>query len=254
MGRPRIRSLNESFFDIIDTEEKAYWLGFLYADGANCDKAGNVSLSLTETDAHMLKRLQTAIGSDHKIYVKHSSGFKGRPIHCLVMCSVYLCGSLSKQGCVPRKSLTLQFPTVAQVPEHLLRHFVRGYFDGDGSFSTSQRKDKTTVTGYVSIISSRGFCDSLRRVVNAESPIGGYVKTHRCASGEVVYYYVLNGANQVIAFMDWIYQDASVYLPRKRERYRQYLLQRNETMGLRLKRAFVPHVVNWASEASAAGV
>lgn len=237
---------NQAYFDQIDTEEKAYWLGFLYADGANCDKAANVSMGLAECDAYMLGHFQRAIGSDHKIYIKRSSGYAGTPIHCLIVCSRYLCDSLSKQGCTPRKSLTLQFPTEEQVPKHLARHFIRGYFDGDGSISTGYKQNKKTATAYVSVISSHKFCESIKEIVNKDVPIGGVIKTHRCASGREVFYYVLNGGNQVIAFMDWLYKDATISLDRKREKYRQFLIARNETMPLRFKNIFIPHVVdNW---------
>ncbi len=246
---------SEDYFDAIDTEPKAYWLGFLYADGANCDKARNVSLSLAEVDRDHIVRFQRVIDSDHKIFVKHSSGFAGSPIHCLVLHSTYLCASLARQGCTPRKSLTLQFPTPEQVPPHLLRHFVRGYFDGDGSFYTSHRRGKVTTTGYVSIGSSRAFCDALREVVNGVMPIGGVVKRHKCKSGQEVFYYNLNGAKQVIGFMDWIYDSATVYLPRKREKYREFLVQRNQTMPARFVRSYVPHATDWATlESLAVGV
>lgn len=245
---------DQTFFDTIDTEEKAYWLGFLYADGANCDKGGNVSIGLTQDDAYMLSSLQRSLGSDHKLYVRCSSGFAGKPIHCLIICSRYLCASLTRQGCTPRKSLTLQFPTEEQVPRHLVRHFIRGYFDGDGSMCTSQRHNKTTVTGYVSIGSTRMFCQRLKDVVNEIFPIGGFVKTHRCTSGKEVFYFVLNGANQVVSFMDWLYADATICLDRKREKYRQFLLARNATMPLRLKNAFVPHATDWLKSASPMGV
>ena len=42
---------------------------------------------------------------------------------------------LIKQGCVPNKSLILTFPNKHQVPKNLINHFIRGYFDGDGSIS-----------------------------------------------------------------------------------------------------------------------
>lgn len=236
---------DEQYFDIINTEEKAYWLGFLYADGANCDKGKNVSLSVSEVDAYMLERLKQNIGSDHKIYIKLSSGFKGKPIHMLLLNSVYLCDSLARQGCIPRKSLTLKFPTVEQVPVDLLRHFVRGYFDGDGSFCSRVTKNKTSLKGEVSIVSSEMFCEKMKEVLNQLFSIGGYIKTHTCPSGQETFYFVLNGGNQVIQFMDWIYKDATIFLDRKREKYRQFLINRNITMPLRFKNTYQQHFVNF---------
>ena len=47
---------------------------------------------------------------------------------------------LIKQGCIPNKSLVLTFPNKHQVPENLINHFIRGYFDGDGSINYEIRE------------------------------------------------------------------------------------------------------------------
>lgn len=62
---------------------------------------------------------------------------------------------LIKHGCIPNKSLKLKFPTT--VPDKLIRHFVRGYFDGDGSIAKNE--DRCT------LISTQEFCDELKKIV-----------------------------------------------------------------------------------------
>ena len=67
--------LNEHFFDVIDTEEKAYWLGFIYADG-NISSEGNrfeINLSAKDLD-HMLK-LKRFLNYDGEIRVEDNRGF-----------------------------------------------------------------------------------------------------------------------------------------------------------------------------------
>ena len=137
---------NSDYFEKIDSPDKAYWLGFLYADGGI--KAGEqwtVRINLKATDEDHLKKFLKAIQST-KNTIKQTTKkdnekeYKG----------VYVCISDKKmvedlidKGCTPRKSYTLTFPDESQVPKHLLNHFIRGYFDGDGSISKTNHKNST---------------------------------------------------------------------------------------------------------------
>jgi len=127
-------SLNDNYFDVIDTEEKAYFLGLLYADGCNLfDKNNNVTtISLQEKDVKILERFNYEIKSDRPLEFMYKNNDNHQNQYRLTMCSEQISTNLSLLGCTPRKSLTLKFPTEEQVPNHLIQHFIRGYFDGDG--------------------------------------------------------------------------------------------------------------------------
>ena len=121
---------NENFFEVIDTEEKAYWLGFLYADGCVQQKGNyyTTKIDLATIDRNHIEKFKKSLDSNHNIndYKDHSK---------IVIGSKKMFNDLNNKGCVPKKTLILEFPTIEQVPEHLVHHFIRGYFDGDGTIN-----------------------------------------------------------------------------------------------------------------------
>jgi len=70
--------------------------------------------------------------------------------------------TLNDLGCTPRKSLTLKFPDINIFKsKDLIRHFIRGYFDGDGCFS--YHKSKTKITPVVGFIGTKEMLESIQR-------------------------------------------------------------------------------------------
>ncbi|HEX5186476.1 MAG TPA: hypothetical protein VFV86_06260, partial [Nitrososphaeraceae archaeon] len=134
-------SFNYNYFDIIDTEDKAYFLGLLYADGNNCNKRGVVRLELQSSDVNILEKFNKYIDNHKPIRYTNKHNYNKAEIELV---SKSFSFQLSKLGCVPNKSLILRFPTEYQVPYDLTHHFVRGYFDGDGCLSSSIPKRCTT--------------------------------------------------------------------------------------------------------------
>ena len=124
-------SSDDTLFEKIDTEEKAYWLGFLYADGNVYYNEKRVSyrieLGLAEKDLNHLEKFKKFLNCTNEI--KYRQNIKA---YRIMIGSKKMCNDLIKLGCVPNKSLILTFPTEDQVPLELQRHFIRGYFDGDG--------------------------------------------------------------------------------------------------------------------------
>ena len=128
--------INEDFFDIINTEEKAYILGFFYADGTNCELNGEligISFTQLEQDVDILEKIKSAMNADYNFYScvqKTNEKIKYK----FSINSKKLSKRLSELGAPPRKSLILKFPNKDIFKsEDLIRHFIRGYFDGDGS-------------------------------------------------------------------------------------------------------------------------
>jgi len=114
---------NPRYFEDIDTEAKAYWLGFLYADGGVTER--RLSIHLKECDQPHIERFQQAIGSTHKLYPTKSGCVR------VDISSTPMCRDLMRHGVLPNKTLTLQPP--ANLNENLTAHFIRGFWDGDGS-------------------------------------------------------------------------------------------------------------------------
>ena len=128
---------NEDYFKKIDTERKAYFLGFILADGCVYLGANKNSyrfqMNLQIQDKYVLEELQKDIGSDYKIQDKQF-GYKknGDPrfISLLKINSSKLCEDLINLGVIPRKSMKQEVKKNL-IPNKLISHFIRGYFDGN---------------------------------------------------------------------------------------------------------------------------
>ena len=131
-------AFDESVFDVIDTEEKAYWLGFLYADGHLGYKHNNIELGIDKLDYNHLVKFRDFL----KLTGEKSITFSENICRVRVS-SPNMHEKLIEKGCTPRKTLTLKFPTEDIVPTRLIRHFLRGYVDGDGSLGIYYSKKGT---------------------------------------------------------------------------------------------------------------
>lgn len=127
VNRTNGRNFNFKVFEKIDTEEKAYWLGFLYADGCCTTTGHSVELGLWKKDIDHLKKYCKFLGLPEDA-IHFSEGMARVKIK-----NAQLWTDLVNKGCVPKKSLILTFPKreIFSYPE-LIRHFIRGYCDGDG--------------------------------------------------------------------------------------------------------------------------
>ena len=124
---------NESIFDNIDSEEKAYWLGFIYADGYISSRDNTFELSLALKDKEHLDKFN--------VFMQHeNNNIKMDSFRCRwSVVNKHLWETLNNYGCTPRKSLTLKFPDISIFSsKSLVRHFIRGYIDGDGSIMVNK--------------------------------------------------------------------------------------------------------------------
>ena len=208
---------NENIFDVIDTEEKAYWLGFLFADGYISSKQNKKTdyqfeLSLKGEDVNHLHKFNQFMGHKYdnvkignvkcngKIFTRCRWGVRNR----------HLQETLNSYGCTPRKSLTLQFPDINIFQsEDLIRHFIRGYFDGDGCVSWYNKKHTAPS---ISILSTESFLKHIREY----SKIWGSIYL---ASKRNVFVYNVSSSKRGLKFLHYMYDNASIYLDRKFDRY-----------------------------------
>jgi hypothetical protein len=139
---------NDNYFSIIDSTEKAYWLGFLFADGYVREYQLSLCLSLKDK-LHLIK-FKNSIESDSEIKdrcIKRK--YKGEDkiyySSTLDIYSITICNDLLQYGLCRNKSLILQPPK--NVSEFYFRDFIRGYFDGDGCVSTFKNHKKIKILG-----------------------------------------------------------------------------------------------------------
>lgn len=220
VGRRKYK-INEEFFDNIDTQDKAYILGFLYADGCNYMPKQTVSMSLQEDDFEILEKIRTCIGNERPLeYIdysnKHDFGYTYKNQYRLLIFSKHICDSLNDVGMTPNKSLTLEFP---EIDKDLYRHFIRGYFDGDGSiYRRYINENNKPIT--LTITSTLSFLQKIQQIISDELHI--YAGIYDASNN--------NGITKVLSmtkesskiFMDWLYLDANLYMQRKYDRYLKY--------------------------------
>lgn len=210
---------NEKFFDIIDTEDKAYMLGFLYADGNNYVKNNNyeISIKLQAQDKLILEKFKTLISpqSNLKIIIDKKTL---NSHYLLKINSKILSHQLSELGCVPNKSLILTFPELI-INSELKKHFIRGYFDGDGSLYNK----KPTKTGYInygfSITSTNQFCLYIKQYLKNILNIHCSIKLSCPLKNKITTTISVGGNLQVIKLLNWLYKDSNIHMERKHKKY-----------------------------------
>lgn len=210
-------ALDETFFHEIDTERKAYWLGFIYADGYVSRGKTNqkcVGIALKSKERPHLEQFRRDIQATYPIgtYTTDSYGMDVEYVRIL-MTSTQMFDDLVSKGVLEHKSLILTFPNATVVPPALLHHFIRGYFDGDGSFARS-KKDKEIYT--VKILGTKEFLNELSSKMGF--PNRTLRKRHK-KSHKNNWTLEIGGRKQVVAVGDYMYRDATMFMKRKWQRY-----------------------------------
>lgn len=198
---------NTDFFECIDTEEKAYWLGFLYADGY-VSKRTTMELALAKVDEKHLEAFRDLIAPDASLEFRETK-LKDKVYHFvrLTFTSKKIKEQLNRLNCLNNKSLTLQF-NENLLPDNLMRHFLRGYFDGDGSIYHS---------GW-SLAGNAEFLKALQNYLLKHVPGYTEVVVHKDKRSNVSS--INKGTPRAaLKFLHYIYQNATVYLERKYNKY-----------------------------------
>lgn len=125
---------NEKYFDTIDNEHKAYWLGFIYADGSHNTNRYSLTITLQPRDGYFLELFLKDIECTRPLSYAYNKKYD-RLYPTAHVQHPYLSSALINKGVDSDKSFKIRFPSDDIVPLNLKRHFIRGYFDGDGCLS-----------------------------------------------------------------------------------------------------------------------
>ena len=204
----RKNNLNHDFFESIDSEEKAYWLGFIMADGCvykgSDESSLRLQINLKGSDVEHLEKFQNAIGSSYKVQTKM---IKTSSVCILKVNSTKMCRDLIALNVVPRKSLVAEMPLIQ---EDLQKHYIRGYFDGDGCLDFVNKRIRARMVGTENMMSSiheilkrNGICSSV----------------YKPSTGKKVFSLEIAKKAEALSFSKWIYEESSTYLSRKKELY-----------------------------------
>lgn len=213
--------INRDFFKVIDTEEKAYILGFICADGYIDTKNSRLVFTLKDSDYKLLESIRDAMNSNHPIKrkIEHSNPYKKSENKILYQCSLSLNGKelikpLIDMGIAEKKTYSLNSSIMQYVPEKLIRHFLRGYFDGDGCIAW----DKRYKSGNKSTIHVAGNYDFLQGSFNRYFPTNCNLKLYKKSAQ--CYDYTIQDKKEVLRFLAFLYNDAKIYLERKYNLYK----------------------------------
>lgn len=198
---------NEDYFETIDTEDKAYFLGFIVADGSVHNIQNN--LQITQKEPDILYEFKKYIEFEGPILKR-----KTRNVFDIKMSSSKTKNDLLKLGIHSNKTMVVKYP---KIEEHLQNHFMRGVFDGDGCISIHHDKRDNSNRGQVNICS--GSVDFINEYVDNMVKLCGVKRnTIRCPKNT---YYVIDwgGLSDVENLYKFLYENATVFLKRKKETF-----------------------------------
>lgn len=220
--------INEHIFDIIDTDEKAYWLGFLYADG-NISSIGNrfeMNLSINDLD-HMLK-FKSFLNAENEIrFGENTLNGKKFKICRFSVRNKNLWNQLCNKGCIPCKTLELKWPNESIFTnKSLIYSFIRGYFDGDGTIGLYNSKHGHIFN--LSIAGTSAFLLGIQNFLGITGCIRNESTENKPSKVFTLHYSALK-ARKVARLL---YENSSIYLDRKYNIYKKFCRVEEESSTL----------------------
>lgn len=210
----KMRNLSEShqrycvsdprWFQHIDTEQKAYWAGFITADGCVRDRKNRpfeLSVKIKASDATHLEKFRHDLGCEHPVaFYDNPCNGKRYPRACLSISHQWLCDDLISHGITPRKSWTVC--PMDPLDSVLQRHYWRGVFDGDGCISIRGAHISLCGNAYM----TSGFAQFIERSVGI---------SHAPRWGHRVYVVSYNIFSECLPILQLLYSESAVFLDRK---------------------------------------
>lgn len=202
--RNRLYRLNPNVFDVLDTEQKAYWYGFLYADGNVCRRT--LVLALKWSDKEHIEKFKQFMESESPIHrITRNYGKTKYDNAKIEMTDRNLAYRLKSLGIVPSRP---HFERVLRnLPKNLIQHWIRGYYDGDGSAG---------IHNVISFIGQIPLLEFVREQLAINCGTNPNLSIHKHTISDI-YYLVISGRIQATNAAKYLYRDSTVWLSRKRE-------------------------------------
>ena len=200
------------YFKEIDTIEKAYWLGFIYADGYISIGKQNYEfgIELQGSDYKHLKKFNKAINGNIEVGKRKKKCNLTNKVYEMCLIRIYskeFVENLINQGVYTNKSYNAKLP---KLNEEFMPHFIRGLFDGDGCICESKRKKHINTIRCDFTIGCEEFMLQLREYLYNVG-INSYILKEE----NKAYRLVIGGLNNCNKFLEYMYKDATVMLDRK---------------------------------------
>lgn len=206
-------TLIDDFFEKIDSEEKAYFLGLLYADGYVSKKENVCSISLQEEDVDILQKMNKSIGSNRPISITPPpKKFPHRKIlRGLSIVNNNFTRHLINKGCINKKSFVIVFPNFLE--KNLINHFIRGYFDGDGCVY----KKRESVA--FELVGTEMFNSEVQNIFIDQCGVSKTKLAIRYVDKNTNTRTLRYSGKNALKIRDFLYKDATVYLQRKYDKF-----------------------------------
>ena len=218
-----------TFFDCIDNEIKAYLLGFLYADGS-INKNKHIGISLSKADEEIIDLFQTHIcpfnkKSYRKSYL-HKNGYVTKEMVGITFKSEHMCRTLLNYGIKPNKTY-LNLDNLNFIPEHLLVHFIRGYWDGDGTSCITKGKKKHKLkSGEIKLYDYTNYnwniiSNTNSHLIILQNFLLNYfnIKANVLKESRGHFLLEVNRKKDYFLLREKLYENANFFLKRKKEKY-----------------------------------
>lgn len=208
-------SINEQYFDKIDTQEKAYIIGMIASDG--CIHNNLIKISLQEDDKDILEKISKCLGNSNPLKYIGQRNKKWKNQYALTIINKRLATRLKTIGLVENKTLKLEFPTV--ITDDLLPHFLRGLLDGDGFLE--KKRYRIGYTGTTALLTE------INHKINRILGINFNIYAEKCKSNSMgnnlISTMKISNKKDCIKFLNYIYKDATIYMNRKYNLYQTYI-------------------------------
>ena len=211
----RKHNLDSDFFEIVDNENKAYVLGLMYSDGSVCPRINTgydkitsykIRIRLQEFDSDILRKISSCIYGFDNVKIDKRSEKMWADTARFELNSKKMGEDLIKLGCGPNKSNIIRLPSYEKVPERLYRHFLRGFYDGDGGISK-------TPPIIMNFTSNKAMCLELVEYFARECGLtfSKYLE-RKNGYGSVK----ISGRGNCYKLYEYLYSDCSLYMDRKK--------------------------------------
>lgn len=225
-GSKRKYKFDENYFEQIDSKDKAYFLGFIYADGFITKRSTGQNLfGLTLAEIEPIDKLKHYMNCDKPVgYYKKTSSYSDKSYeYKFALTSNKLVSDLEKHGVIERKTLVLTFPNLR---EDLIPHFIRGYFDGDGSVYLHTPSERCSSLG-INIYGTKEFLeDMVKNFKFMDNPC--IYKEKRKETN--CWNFKVNSNIRSLSLYHYLYKDCDdLYLSRKKDKFENFIKERGST-------------------------
>ena len=226
-------NMKEHFFQEINEEAKAYFLGLLISDGNvfkdDTGRQASISITLDLKDEYMLEKFKEVLQANTSV------GHDGRGCGQIAVRSNIMAEDLAKYGVVPRKSYNTYLPLISK---EMMPHLIRGIFDGDGSIMA---KPNPSNDGHNRFLHSISFCGTHQLMED----ISNYILENLGIKTAVYDYKDRNlselkiqNIDNIAKFGYWIYRNSTIFLNRKKDIFNDFLKHYNDILAEQFEKEY----------------